>query len=662
MISQGRLEGTYGHRFYFTSSILLDNYNFFSLNIIFLYNQWRSALVKDNEISSTEKLLALIRDENTGKPEPAAPKVVSSKTSMNIRPFLYKTRSSNQIINVGLYFSNENLLLVRVDRASGETPRLLDYAEVALEPGITGDRRRFSAFISSVLMNYCGPVKQVHLWVVVSSAYLARRLLIPRVPKKQIFNAVYWSYKKNVPFDDGRDIFDFEVLGNITEDGVKKIEISACSLPKKVVDELQLLFFEAGYPLAGISSLPFAIQNMFRAGWVENDGEDGICTIYIDLECSHINIYSNRNLALSRVIKAGIHSMQEALRDMLESGAGQQSELTSNKDAQSGDAAYVEKDQVDRILSDFIQGSRSSGIDSKTLGLNKGDIFRAILPALERLVKQVERTLKHYYLNFGNKKVRKVLISGLINDNSRIAEYIGSQLGINIEIFNPFPGKMLRSDKGSIPLKSGAMVPAAGVALSDNKITPNFLFTYRDKEKSVVAKRVNSLLFAFLIFLMAVCVGIYLTQNHTLSHKRSLLSGLNREIESYIPNVDRDLLLKMADRAARVQSKLDDITRKHLGLAVISELSDLATDNIRLLSIKSRLGGGSVADKNSLDMEGLIFGDRMTFETLLGSYLVKLKESLLFEKPVIKKNVVETYKGKEVLRFSVSLELLCTRR
>ena len=206
------------------------------------------------------------------------------------------------------------------------------------------------------------------------------------------------------------------------------------------------------------------------------------------------------------------------------------------------------------------------------------------------------------------------------------------------------------------------MVPAAGIALSDNKITPNFLFTYRDKEKTALAKQVNFSLFAFLIFLMTVCVGIYLSQNHILSQKRNLLSGLNREIESYIPNVDRDLLLKMADRATTARSELDNISRRHLGLAVISELTDLTTDNIRLLSIESKLGGSSVADKNTLDMEGLIFGDRMTFETLLGSYLVKLKESLLFDKPVIKKNLVETYQGKEVLRFSVSLELLCTRR
>ena len=609
-------------------------------------------MVKDNEISSTEKLLALIRDENTGKPEPA--RIVPSTPSMGTRPSLPKPRSSKQIINIGLYFSGENLLLVKVDRASEETPKLLDYAEVALEPGIVGDRRRFSAFINSLLTNYCGPMKQVNIWAVISSAYLeTRRLLIPRVSKKQIFNAVYWSYKKNVPLNDSKDIFDFEVLGNITDNGVKKIEVTACSVPKKLVDELQSLFFEAGYPLAGISSLPFAIQNMFRAGWLENGEEDCICTIYIDLEWSHINIYSNRNLVLSRVIKAGIHSMQEALRDMLESRADQNPAVILTRDDLSGDTAGI-------ILSNFIQEKISPGHDSKATGLNKGDIFRAILPALDRLVKQLERTLKHYYLNFGNKKVKKVLISGLINDNSRIAEYIGSQLDINIEIFNPFPEKMMPAGMDSTSasvLNSGAVVPAAGIALSDNKITPNFIFTYNDKEKTALAKQVNFSLFAFLIFLMTVCVGIYLSQNHILSQKRNLLSGLNREIESYVPNVDRDLLLKMASRAKTAREDLDNISSRHLGLAVISELTDLTPDNIRLLSIKSKLGGGRVADKNTLDLEGLIFGDRMTFETLLGGYLVKLKKSLLFDKPVIKKNLVEMYQGREVLHFSVSLEL-----
>ncbi len=618
-------------------------------------------MVKDNEISSTEKLLAMIRDENSEKPEPAAAPVPSIPAAGK-RPLSIQA-SSPQSINIGLYFSNERLLLVKVDSSSDEAPRLLDYAEVVLETGITADSQRFAAFIKSLLNNYCGSLKQVNVWAVISSASTeTRRLLIPRVPKKQIFNAVYWSYKKNVSLNDNKDIFDFEILGNITDEGVKKIEVTAYSSPKKVVTELQSLFDEAGYPLTGISSLPFAVQNMFRSGWYACSGNSSICTIYIDQEWSYINIYSNHNLVLSRVIKSGIQSMQESLRDMLASRELDGTASTSGENGLPADTGSGKQELAAIVLSDFIEGRISPETGVKTIDLNKGDIFRAILPALDRLVKQLERTLKHFYLNFGNQRVKKILISGLINGNTRIAEYIGAQLEINVEIFNPFPEKALPEDKIPASFKSGGMLPAAGIALANNKITPNFIFTYRDKAKSTLAKQINFSLFAFLIFLMAVCVGVYVSRDHVLSQKQSLLSALNRELEGYIPNVDRKLLLEMAARAKASRSELDNMSSRHLGLALIGELTDLTPASIRLLSVKSKLNGSHTAGKNTLDIEGVVFGDRLTFETMLGAYLVKLKKSLLFDKPVVKKNLIETWEGKEVCRFSVSLDLLTIKQ
>ena len=224
----------------------------------------------------------------------------------------------------------------------------------------------------------------------------------------------------------------------------------------------------------------------------------------------------------------------------------------------------------------------------------------------------------------------------------------------------------------SVPaLNSGAMVPAAGIALSDNKITPNFIFTYKDKEKALLVKHVNFSLFAFMLFLMAICVGVYFNQGNLLSQKEQLLSGLRKQLENYSPNADQDLLLKMALKIKKARLKLDNISNRHFGLAVISAISEITPENIRLLKINARLDGSNTSKnrykknksskksvyKNGLNIEGLIFGDRMTFETLLGSYIVKLKESPLFDKPVIKKSLVEMYENREVLRFSVNLEL-----
>ena len=55
-------------------------------------------------------------------------------------------------------------------------------------------------------------------------------------------NPVFWSFRKEVAFDEKADIFDFEVLGEIDDKGVRKTEVMAYSAPKKEVLLLENLF------------------------------------------------------------------------------------------------------------------------------------------------------------------------------------------------------------------------------------------------------------------------------------------------------------------------------------------------------------------------------------------------------------------------------------
>ena len=49
-----------------------------------------------------------------------------------------------------------------------------------------------------------------------------RHIVIPKVAKKQIENAVYWTIKKETPFDDKDTVFDFEIQREVTEQGIGK--------------------------------------------------------------------------------------------------------------------------------------------------------------------------------------------------------------------------------------------------------------------------------------------------------------------------------------------------------------------------------------------------------------------------------------------------------
>jgi len=48
----------------------------------------------------------------------------------------------------------------------------------------------------------------------------------------------------------------------------------------------------------------------------------------------------------------------------------------------------------------------------------------------------------------------------------------------------------------------------------------------------------------------------------------------------------------------------------------------------------------------------------LTSESLLAGYLIKLKSSPMFGKPVIKKKYYDVFEDQEVLRFTAQLELV----
>jgi hypothetical protein len=58
-----------------------------------------------------------------------------------------------------------------------------------------------------------------------------------------------------------------------------------------------------------------------------------------------------------------------------------------------------------------------------------------------------------------------------------------------------------------------------------------------------------------------------------------------------------------------------------------------------------------------LRIEGVIFGDRLTFESALAEYLVKLETSPLLKNFAIQKRAFAYVEDKEVLRFTAQMEI-----
>ena len=138
-------------------------------------------MAKHDEISSTEKLLDLIRnnhtspDNNSNTLDPPQSKKLRKSISEKIIPF-------KRSITVGVDIGRYDLKMVKVTQYSDKQWKLMDYMKIPFESSITKESSEFSDFLKSTLTKFCGRSKRIKIWTLMSSAHAEiHHLRIPKV-------------------------------------------------------------------------------------------------------------------------------------------------------------------------------------------------------------------------------------------------------------------------------------------------------------------------------------------------------------------------------------------------------------------------------------------------------------------------------------------------
>jgi type IV pilus assembly protein PilM len=635
-------------------------------------------LAKQDEISSTERLLELIRTEDQIKLEDADD--MSRRPSGGLKSLVRTSISFKKNIAVGVDIGYDDLKLVKVRRISDRNYEMLEYARVPFDPEIPRENPDFHLFLRPTLAEFCGADRNADIWCTISSARVeTRHFRIPKVAARQIPNAIYWTYQREAAFEEDEKVFDFEILGEVQEEQSTKMEVLAYTVPRDEVTALKEMFVKAGFPLSGISIVPFAFQTLLRTRRVQAS-DQFVASLYIGRDWSRIDIFSGGNLTLSRGIKAGVRTMMEALKKEIE-GESKGLSLVKSPAENVGRIRAVKKklkfdlDLAQNYFFGYIHESPPLDAEGKKIGINENRVFQMIQPALERLVRQVERTIRHYALNYENARIGKIFISSGVTPHQRILSYIGEELGMPTEVLNPFQASSNFLPVVPVPdsmSEQSSFAPAMGMALADNSRTPNFLFTYKDKRKTARNQRINRMVFATFLLLMAGCVGLSFWQERIIQEKEAKKQQLTNHLEQYNLRVDKNLILKLVEQIRQKNNSDQAIGNKYMNLAVISEVVDLTPPNVRLIDISTRLGPlpakqqpkndkkKKTAEGSSrvLILEGIVQGDRLTLESALAGYLLELKNSPLFDQPNISSKSFEFSGNNEVLRFKAQLNLI----
>ena len=627
-----------------------------------------------NEISSTEKLLSMIRSGDAISGDFSSVSITSppSKGRGSVLTRLTGLFPLKNPITIGVDISSVELRLIKViRRSSDQTWQLLGQKCVPFPPHISKDSQQFVAFLRSSLNAFCDHSKGVNIWTVMSSSNVeVRYIQIPKVGKKEIANAVYWTVKKEFSFNEKENLFDFDVQGEVVVKGISKIAVTAYIAQKKEAEKIKTLFSQTGFALSGITIAPFAIQNLFKTGWLPTIDQT-TASLYIGYDRSHIDIFSKGSLVLTRSIKAGINSMIESIAegivDRKKKISAEMDKEVESSTADIPEAKFYDMELSRELLFRLCTGTFSQTENETEVHLKEEEIFNMILPSVNRLIRQAENTFEHYTSTLEGDSVKNICISSGIPFYTPMIDHIEEQLGFKANVIDAL-------DSGKVPFL-GAVIPptsvskrstlavAVGLSLSDNNYTPNLIFTYQDKEKETKIARINRGIFSIFLTIIAVCLGVFWWLGNSADQKKVVITRLKQQIEQYTPLVDQNLLLQMATTVKSNQQNLKISSKKLLPIVVINELSNLTPMNIRLLSITANFGShvkkSSKTQGKHLLINGIVSGDPMIREASLVKYIKRLEKLPIFITPEVQKKKPESYSVEDdVLHFILKLKLV----
>ncbi|MBW1775854.1 MAG: hypothetical protein JRJ82_23760, partial [Deltaproteobacteria bacterium] len=565
-----------------------------------------------DEITSTEKLLDLIRSPNDAGSEEPAPNPIDLTSGKNGHRRLKLVWPSKKRVTVGIDFGYKDLKLVKTGVSGKGEWQLLEYRSVPIDPQSNPGSPEYTQTLKKGLTD--------------------------------------WTFKKEASFDEEQDVMDFTVLGDTVEDGLPKTSVLVYTAPQEEVRQLESLFAGIGFPLTGVSIYSFALQNLLKTGMLSN-AEGTLGCLYLGGDWSRVDIFSAGNLTLTRGIKVGMNSLIDALVEGLnEAQMGDSMELAEEGDRSgSGTQEIGPLDimQVREFLFDISREGTPAAATGPGIALKEEEILNMIQPALERLVRRIERSVEHHALMLEEGNIKKFYVAGEVYAHMRLDDYISP---LHMDISSP-----------ETVLERASYASALGMAVSESARTPNFLYTYQDKEKRANTARLNRVVMITSLVLAALCVVTFLWLGHMEKGKSAQVAGLKKQLGKTRPLVNRNTVTQLAAKAMENQHTMKEYGKKYQAMAVIGELSRLTPPNIRLLNLEAKLFQKTDDKKKipprDLVLEGIASGEPLKLKGVLATYLLRLEGSPLFRQPGEPDTELISYEGKDVLRFTVPMAI-----
>jgi type IV pilus assembly protein PilM len=263
-------------------------------------------------------------------------------------------------------------------------------------------------------------IKVQKVTIGVSGAQVAiRRISLPSMPKKDLHEAVRWEARKFISFPPEKAIVEFQVLGEVIEEGVKKLDLLLVAAEGEFIENQLSAIRETGLVPVGISTIPHALWHCMQT--IPEAKKGAAALIDIGAEKTSISIVKDNRLQFTREISTAGNAFTEAIREAatLEGAA-----LDFGKAEEVKKKYGIPKEE---------DAQRAKG----HVPLQKISIV--MRPVLERLSTEIRRSFEFHESEFKEEAgARRIFICGGGAGLKGLKEYIEKQLGAEVGLLAPF--------------------------------------------------------------------------------------------------------------------------------------------------------------------------------------------------------------------------------
>lgn len=324
------------------------------------------------------------------------------------------------------------------------------------------------------------------------------RGVVVSLPESRIFSRVF-QFPKNLNQKQVSDVLKFEApnampieTDDVYSDFIvlrsdrEKQEVFFAACPKKIIDDLKEVL-----KMAGLEAIAFDMEtDSLARALIGNDSKgQGVAIVDIGARTTVIAIFDQNGIRSSTTLRAAGNAFTEEIAKRFK----------------------LKTDQAEEM-------KRTCGLSVEDKRCRAGKVFFALQSLFPPILTEIKRSVNYYESQVG-RKVGKIILCGGSRAMPGIADYLKANIGLGVEVGEPYLLKTMNVKKGEVKILS-SLIDVFGVAQRAASKDPvfsgiNLGFSLKEsaKRKGVSGKKHGRLVLGLLIGTAVVAAGFWAFKN-----------------------------------------------------------------------------------------------------------------------------------------------------